>query len=85
VLWTVYADTGAYATSYVIKENTTPAADLCLAPAGPNAPATDISSSANGVLIYKVVLHACDGTQWQKWNAPPFLNQASPLSDFVER
>lgn len=87
LLWTVTSNTGTYATSYQIKENrATTGPDLCLSPTGPNPQPSELYQAAGyiGPPISKVVLRACDGTQWQKWNAPPDLAEPQ-LSDFVER
>ncbi len=87
LLWTLTADTGTYADSYVIKDNAAPGgAHLCLTPVGPNPSPSQLYQAAGyaGPPISKVVLRTCDGSQWQKWNAPPDLNQPPPITDFVE-
>lgn len=84
--WTLTADTGVYADSYVIKDNAG-STQLCLTPAGPNPLPSELYSKTGyaGPPISKIVLRTCDGTQWQKWNAPASLTQPSPVTDFVER
>jgi hypothetical protein len=84
--WTVTADTGTYATSYQIKENKTPAANLCLTPAGPNPLPSELYATTGytGPPVSKVLLRTCDGSQWQKWNAPPYLNDPPRITDYTE-
>lgn len=89
LLWTLVADTGTYANSYVIKDNAagTGGTHLCLAPTGPDPSPSELyqASGYAGPPISKVVLRTCDGSQWQKWNAPPYLTEPPPIADFVER
>jgi len=80
--WTITADTGTYATSYQIMENS----KLCLSPAGPNPLPTELYSTSGyvGPPVSKVLLRPCDGSQWQKWNAPPYLNDPPRITDYTE-
>jgi hypothetical protein len=73
--WTVYGDTGDYATSYVIKD----ASGFCLAPTNPAVDAFE-----EGVKISKVVVAVCNGSLEQKWNAPPDVQHAVPMKDISE-
>lgn len=87
LLWTITADTSTYATSYQIKENTaTGGSGLCLTPTGPNPSPAELYQTPNyiGPPVSKVLLRPCDGSQWQKWNAPPYLGAPPLLSDFAE-
>lgn len=85
--WTITADTGTYASSYQIRENAAPdGSPLCLAPAGPNPLPSELYQASNyaGPPVSQVVLRPCDGSQWQKWNAPPYLNDPPRITDYVE-
>jgi hypothetical protein len=84
--WTVSAKTGIYATSYQVKENTVANSNLCLSPAGPNPLASELYSAAGyaGPPVSKVLLRTCDGSQWQKWNAPPDINDPPRITDYTE-
>jgi hypothetical protein len=77
--WTVYGDTGTFATSYRIVAGTSPDSSTaqCLA-ADPATPPAEVHSSS-GPSTSRIVLRACDGSTWQKWNAPAYLNRPSPL------
>jgi hypothetical protein len=75
--WTVYRDTGDYTTSYRIVDGY----GYCLVP-------TDLSVSTpdthtDGTAKAKVT--TCGGSPLQKWNAPPYLNKPTPLTDIVEK
>ena len=88
LLWSLVADTGTYPSSYVITDNAaTGGIHLCLTPTGPNPAPSELYQATGyaGPPISKVVLRTCDGTQWQKWNAPPDLTAPPPITDFVER
>jgi hypothetical protein len=87
LLWTLTTDTSVYSTSFVIRDNVSPGNHLCLTPAGPNPLPSELYTKAGytGPPISRVVLRTCDGTQWQKWNAPANLTQPSPVTDFTER
>jgi hypothetical protein len=77
--WTVYANTGTYATSYRIMD----AFGYCLAPTDPGAAPPDLYP--NGQQISKLVVATCGGSTLQKWNAPPDVMQALPLKDIGEK
>jgi hypothetical protein len=87
--WTVYGATGTYATSHQIVDGTQPPGGpaLCLAPADPNAASPELYVNAyyTGPPISRIVMRACDGSAWQKWNAPADLTRPLPLTEFVER
>jgi Ricin-type beta-trefoil lectin domain len=74
--WTVYGDTGLYATSFTIVDS----AGHCLAPVPaslPNSGAYD-----NGT---PVITQTCDGSTVQKWNANPNKLLPGPLAQFTEK
>lgn len=77
--WTVYADTGVYATSYRIMDS----AGYCLAPTDPAASPGDFYP--NGQQISKSVVAVCDGSKLLKWNAPPNILDALALKDLTEK
>lgn len=76
--WTVYTNTGSYATSYRIMDSN----GYCLAPTDPAATSPDFYP--NGQSISKSVLVVCSGSTLQKWNAPANLLQSTPLKDIGE-
>ena len=76
--WTVYADTGTYATSYRIQDS----AGYCLSVTDPAAVPPDLHPI--GQQISKMVLATCSGSAAQKWNAPGQLLQSLPLKDIGE-
>ncbi|BCJ46061.1 hypothetical protein GCM10010168_50090 [Actinoplanes ianthinogenes] len=78
--WTVYGNTGSYTASYQIVDNT----GLCLAPADPAAYPAEVLPYI-GPPVSRIVLRACDGSAWQKWNAPPDVSEPSPLKQITER
>ena len=86
--WTVYLDTGVYATSYVIRDSS-PIKDssgisgYCLQPTDPNA--TPADRYPNGNNISKIVVATCNGSTLQKWNADPNILQPLPLKDIHEK
>jgi hypothetical protein len=67
--WTVYADTGRSATSYRITDGY----GYCLLP-----------TDRTGVQPGEIVVAPCTGSTLQKWNAPPSLPGALPLTDIAE-
>jgi hypothetical protein len=67
-LWTVYGDTGVYATSYRIQDSS----GFCLTTTDPRAAIPD---------LYPKGQH---GSTAQKWNAPPNILQSLPLKDVTE-
>ena len=77
--WTVFGDTGTYATSYTIVD----AAGNCLAAADPTLPGGDVS--AYGHDVSPAVTVACSGSTLEKWNGDPNVLKASPLSMVAER
>jgi hypothetical protein len=77
--WTVYGDTGVYATSYTIVDD----AGNCLAAADPTQPGGDISIYGHDVS--PAVTVACSGSTLQKWNGDPNVLDASPLTMVAER
>ena len=80
--WTVYGGTGSFATSYQIMDGT----GLCLNVADPATSPTEIHQpSGNGPTLSRIVLRACDGSAWQKWNAPADQTRPSPLTSYFER
>jgi hypothetical protein len=76
--WTVYTDTGTYATSYRIIDDS----GYCLQPTDPTASPADLFASGN--LISKIVVVACTASTLQKWNAPANIVPAPPLKDLGE-
>jgi hypothetical protein len=81
--WRIYGATGSYATSYQIVDNT----GGCLQPADPNASPGEVytSSGYTGPTISRIITRICDGSAWQKWNAPAYLSKPLPLSQITER
>jgi hypothetical protein len=77
--WTVYWDTGDYATSYRIKDGY----GDCLQPTDPNANPPDLYPS--GDQISKIIVAVCDGSTLQKWNAPANVTGVLPLRDISEK
>lgn len=77
--WTVYGDTGTYATSYTIVDD----AGNCLTAADPDAVPADLHPG--GYRVSKVKMLPCTGITRQKWNAPPEVVKGSPLKDIVEK
>lgn len=76
--WTVFGDTGSYASSYRIQDHH----GYCLAPTDPAAMPPDLYPK--GQVISKIVVTACTGSTLQKWNAPPNIQQSLPLKDVGE-
>lgn len=88
--WTVYGKTKTYATSYQIQAGPKTGggdAGTCLAAANPDAQPPELYDRAEyrGSPISKIVVRPCDGSAWQKWNAPAYLLDPSPLKDFAEK
>ena len=77
--WTVYGDTGLYATSYTIVDS----AGYCLAPVPAGLPNSLVYDSGPGVS--PVITLTCDGSTLQKWNANPNKLLPGPLSLFTEK
>ena len=78
LMWTVFGDTGVYATSYTILDDN----GNCLSAADPEAPGTELYP--NGNVISTVVVRPCDGSALQKWNAIPDVLKATPLKNIRE-
>jgi hypothetical protein len=79
--WTVYHDTGDYATSYRIKDYK----GNCLQPTRQSdstytAPSNDLHSDGTS----KVKVVACNSSEVQKWNAPANISKPTPLTDLIE-
>ncbi len=79
--WTVYGNTGNYSTSYVIKDSS--ATPLCLQPTDPSATPPDFFSG--GSQVSKLVEGTCNGGGLQKWNAPPGIQNPTPLKNYSEK
>jgi hypothetical protein len=77
LIWTVYGDTGVYATSYRIVDSY----GNCLTPTDLAANPPDTHSDGTA----KVKVAVCNGSELQKWNAPADLNQPLAVSNTVER
>jgi hypothetical protein len=77
--WTVYTDTGVYATSYVIRDND----GDCLQATDPTASPPDLYPK--GQSISKIIVATCNGSTLQKWNAPPNILNPLPLKDISEK
>jgi hypothetical protein len=75
--WTMFGDTGNYATSYRIVDSD----GNCLTP-------TDLSVAVpdtHGDGTAKVKVAACNSSEIQKWNAPPNFNKPLVLTNTRER
>jgi Ricin-type beta-trefoil lectin domain len=81
--WTVYGNTGDYSTSYIIKDSSTSPGPYCLQPTDPSASPPDFFSG--GSQVSKLVLGTCNGNGLQKWNAPPGIQQPTPLKNYSEK
>jgi hypothetical protein len=77
--WTVFGDTGKYATSYRIKDGY----GNCLAAADQDDPSTTFHYY--GDRVSTVVVATCSESTLQKWNAEPDKLAATPLKDIRER
>lgn len=74
--WYVYGQTDNYATSYIVTDHW----GNCLAPTDPA-----VDKFSGGQNVSKVVVAKCDGSIFQKWNAPPNVQLLFPLKDINER
>jgi hypothetical protein len=74
--WTIYHDTGSYASSYRIVDS----AGYCLTPTDLKATPKDTHSDGTS----KVKVAVCSGSELQKWNAPANLSQPTPLTNLRE-
>jgi hypothetical protein len=77
--WTVFGDTGTYATSYTIADG----AGNCLAAADPSLPGGTVTMYGHDVS--PAVTVPCSGSTLEKWNADPNVLKPSPLSLVTER
>jgi hypothetical protein len=77
---TMHRNTGAYDTSYRIRDVN----GLCLAPTEPQAPEPDLYP-LHGYSIIKSVMRPCDDGEAQKWNANPWALDARPVEYVGER
>lgn len=77
--WTVYGDTGDYATSYTIVNGY----GNCMSASDPDDPATVFHTSGNK--ISTVIVLPCTGSLFQKWNADPFALRPRALTDIAEQ
>jgi hypothetical protein len=75
--WTVYGDTGNYATSYRIKD----AYGYCLTPTDLTVAQPDTHPDGTA----KVKVAVCNRSELQKWNAPANLNDPLVLTNTRER
>lgn len=76
LMWTVYHDTGSYATSYRIMDS----AGYCLTPTDLNASPKDVHTDGTS----KVKVAVCSSNELQKWNAPANISNPTPLTDLRE-
>ena len=76
-VWTVYGDTGVYATSFRIVDSE----GYCLTPTDLAASPADTHSDGTA----KVKVAECSNSELQKWNAPANLNQPTPLTKITEK
>ncbi|GAA1604739.1 hypothetical protein GCM10009828_034560 [Actinoplanes couchii] len=74
--WTVFHDTGLYATSYRIMDSS----GFCLQPTDLNASPKDTHSDGTS----KVKVEKCSSSELQKWNAPANISKLTPLTDIRE-
>jgi hypothetical protein len=77
VQWTVYHDTGVYASSYRILDSS----GYCLTPTSQNATPKDTHSDGTS----KVKVAVCNSSELQKWNAPANIKKPTPLTDLIEK
>jgi hypothetical protein len=75
--WVVYGDTGDTTSSYRIMDMY----GRCLTPTALQGPGKDTHTDGTA----KVKVAPCDGSELQKWNAPPDLNAPLALSNTVEK
>nr|BFE84817.1 hypothetical protein GCM10020093_074180 [Planobispora longispora] len=75
--WTVYGNTGDYATSYRVMDHY----GNCLTPTDLDVLKPDTHSDGTS----KVKVAPCTGSELQKWNAPANLTQPLPLTDIREQ
>jgi hypothetical protein len=75
--WTMFGDTGNYATSYRIVDSD----GNCLTPTDLSVAIPDTHSDGTA----KVKVAVCNGSELQKWNAPPNFNKPLVLTNTRER
>jgi hypothetical protein len=75
--WTMYGDTGDYATSYRIVDSN----GYCLTPTSLTVTSPDTHSDGTA----KVKVAACTSSELQKWNAPANFNKPLVLTDLREK
>lgn len=75
--WIMFGDTGNYATSYRIVDSD----GNCLTPTDLNVAIPDTHSDGTA----KAKVAACNGSELQKWNAPPNFNKPLVLTNTRER
>lgn len=75
--WTMYGDTGNYATSYRIMDSS----GLCLTPTDLLVANPDTHSDGTA----KAKVAACNNSELQKWNAPPDFNKPLVLTNTTEK
>ncbi|GAA4605881.1 hypothetical protein BJY16_005564 [Actinoplanes octamycinicus] len=75
--WTITRNTGQSATSYQVQDDHA----LCLTAVGQDVLA-DPGAPANASILRVM---PCDGSDQQKWNAPPAVQNASPLLNVTQR
>ncbi|WP_449063122.1 RICIN domain-containing protein [Planomonospora algeriensis] len=75
--WTVFGDTGDYATGYRIMDGY----GNCLVPTDLTVPNPDTHTDGTS----KVKVAVCDRSELQKWNAPANLDRPLPLTEVNER
>jgi hypothetical protein len=75
--WTV-TGSGPYASSYRIMDKT----GYCLEP---REDATNPDYFSSGYQISKIYVNTCSSSTLQKWNAPPNIEQATPIKDIGEK
>lgn len=74
--WTVYGDTNEYASGYQIVDDW----GFCLTPTRLDVSPADTHPDGTA----KIKVAACDGSELQKWNAPPNFGKALPLTHITE-
>jgi hypothetical protein len=75
--WTVYGNTGTYATSYRIVDTN----GNCLTPADLTVPNPEVHGDGTA----KLKVAPCDDSELQKWNAPADLNEPLALTNTREK
>lgn len=82
--WTMYGDTGDYATSYRIEDehfSTAGGQHYCLAPTDPDVPNPDLFWGVGS----KLKVEVCSASTLQKWNAPANFDTPDPLTSVQEK